>query len=148
MGTGTQVRLTGPTLVRSRFGEDQSEVADPWAEWLRPDGQRTSLTLVDEDLSNNPSRRNVRNALPGNMDGILTENALDSMETEAEVLMLVERCEQLRPNPACAVVHLVSPGAFADPRFPLGRSLQAWKDLLTANGFTDHRVTSASGEWV
>ncbi len=41
------------------------------------------------------------------MDAILTEFLMESMTTEAEALEVVERAEQLRPNPAVAVVHLV-----------------------------------------
>ncbi len=119
---------------------------DPFSIWLRTDGKRTSIAVVGEDMANNGSRNKVKQALPGNLDGILTEYALDSMETDAESLELIERCEQLRPNPAAQVVHLISEGV-GDLR--LNTKTQAeWRTLLDDNGFNDHFVAKSNGVWI
>jgi len=124
------------------IGPDWNTPVDPWTYWLRPDGVRSSATVVDEDLSTNGSRRNVRQALPSNKDAIITESALDSQDTESEALVLIERCEQLRPNPNCNVVHLVSPGA-GGPDL-LNYTIEEWRSLLDANGF-NHWVADLAG---
>ena len=40
--------------------------AEAWATWLRPDGLRSSITTLDNDLSTNGQRRDVRQALGNN----------------------------------------------------------------------------------
>ena len=80
----------------------------------------------------------------GNMDAILTEFVLDAMETDAESLVIVERAEQLRPNPAVTVVHLVADSAEGDPRLN-NKTLADWRAFLDANGFNDHWVITAAG---
>lgn len=124
------------------IGPDYNTPVDPWTYWLRSDGVRSAATVLDEDLSTNGSRRNVRNALPGNMDAILTETVLDSQETEADALVLIERCELLRPNPNCNVVHLVTDSPNA-PGF-LSYTKEEWRALLDANGY-NHWVADFAG---
>ena len=123
------------------IGPDWNTPVDPWAFWLRPDNVRSAATVLDEDLSTAGSRRNVRNALPSNMDGILTEYALDSQESEADALVLIERCEQLRPNPNCNVIHLVSGSSV--PPF-ISYTKEEWRGLLDANGY-NHWVVDSAG---
>lgn len=124
--------------------DPNSTIADPWPYWVRP--SRATVTVADEDLSTTASRRNVRQALSNNMDGILTEFLLDGMETDAEALVIAERAEQLRPNSNVNVVHLVGGGGPGDPRL-VTKTLQGWKDLLVANGF-NHAVALADGTWL
>ena len=132
----------GPAGIRFMSPDDPNAWVNPWDYWLRADGVRTAVTVVDEDLSTNGSRRNVRQALGNNIDGILTEIVLDSMETENDALVFIERCEQLRPNPAVNVVHLVMDG-HSDPRF-LSYTKEQWRALLDANGY-NHWVVNLRG---
>lgn len=131
-----------PDNLPTFIGPDWNTPVDPWVYWLRPDGVRSTATVADEDMSTNGSRRSVRQALSNNMDAILTESALDSQETESDALVLIERCEQLRPNQNCNVVHLVQPGP-GDPRF-INYTLEEWRALLDANGF-NHWVADLGG---
>lgn len=125
------------------IGPDYNTPVNPWNYWLRPDGVRTSKPVLPEDLSSNGSRRSVRQALGNNIDAILTEFALESVETEAEALTIVERCEQLRPNPACQVIHMVT-GPPGDPRL-LTYTPQEWRTVLNNNGFNNHYVVDTLG---
>lgn len=127
------------------IGPDWNTPVDPWTFWLRPDNVRSAATVLDEDLSTTGSRRNVRNALPGNMDAILTEFAIDSMDSgdDAASLVLIERCEQLRPNPNCNVIHLIEPNPF-DQTLNV-KTAEEWRALLDANGYTDHYVVDING---
>lgn len=124
--------------------DDPNATTNPWTHWLRPDGVRTSITVVDEDLATNGSRRNVRQALGNNLDAIVTEFAIDSMDAgdDAASLALIERCEQLRPNPACTVVHLIEPNPF-DTVLNV-KTAQEWRALLDANGY-NHVVIDMRG---
>lgn len=125
--------------------DDPNSPCNPWDFWLRPDGVRTSVAILDEDLSTNGSRRNVRQALSSNMDAIVTEYAIDSMDAgdDAASLALVERCEQLRPNPACTVIHVI--GENPDDVILNVKSPAEWRALLDANGYTDHVVMDMLG---
>jgi hypothetical protein len=131
--------------IRFMSPDDPNAWVNPWDYWLRADGVRTSVTVADEDLSTNGSRRNVRTALGNNIDAILTEFAIDSMDAgdDAASLALVERCEQLRPNPACTVVHLIEPNP-SDLVLNV-KTAAEWRTLLDANGFTDHVVMDMQG---
>lgn len=115
---------------------------NPWQFWLRTDGKRTSATIVEEDLSTNGSRNSVRRALNNNVDAIVTELVLDGLDTEQDGLVLIERCEQLRPNPACAVVHIVMDG-HGDNRF-VNKTGAEWDVLLNDNGY-NHIVVDTRG---
>lgn len=117
-----------------------------WQRWLRTDGVRTSIPVEQEDLANNGSRNRVKSRLSNNMDAILTEFVLDSMETDQESLTLADRCEMLRPNPSVNVIHLVSgPASPADDQRLNNKSYAAWRALLDANGFQTHVVADATG---
>lgn len=135
----------GPAGIRFMSPDDPNAWVNPWDYWLRPGGIRTAATVVDEDLSTNGSRRNVRQALNNNIDAILTEFAIDSMDSgdDAASLALVERCEQLRPNPACTVVHLIEPNP-SDVILNV-KTAAEWRALLDANGYTDHVVMDMQG---
>lgn len=123
------VRFVDPT--------NPSTYTNPWSHWLRP--ARTTATVVDEDLSTNGSRRSVRQALGNNIDAIVTEFALDCMDTENDALTLIERCEQLRPNPATSVIHMVMktpvPGFYEQAD---------WASLVSSNGY-NHTVIPVGG---
>lgn len=117
-----------------------------WNYWLRPDGQRGSTTTLDNDLSTNGQRRDVRTALGNNVDALVTEIALDSLATEAEIDNFLDFVEQTRPNPACTVVHLIE----YTPRTDLGyisKTREDWGIYLTARGFGDHYVMATDGTW-
>ena len=111
-----------------------------WGYWLRPDGKRTSIPVEQEDLSTNASVRNVKQRLGNNIDVILSEFVLDSMETDAEALSVIENCERLRPNPACNVVHILSTGLSTKGPVLLNKDRDGWRALLDSNGFTDHYI--------
>lgn len=126
--------------------DDFSQTVDPRPYWLHPSGARTSKSVIDEDLSTNTSRRNVRNAMPNNMDAILTEFVLDGFDLESDALSFVERCEQLRPNPNCNVIHF----CLNDNTHPLflQTTQEEWRQRLDANGFTDHYLVNQFGQVV
>lgn len=131
-----------PTLI----GPDYNTPVDPWAYWLRPDGRRSTAGLViDEDLSTNTSRRNVRQALGNKLDAIVSEFALDSYAAgdEAGPALLVERCESLRPNPACPVIHIIQPNE--NDVFLNWKTAAEWRTFLDGLGFNDHRVVDMKG---
>ena len=126
---------------------DPSAVLAPgeiWNYWLRPDGVRTSIPVEQEDLSNKGSRNRVKQRLNNNMDGILTEFLLDGVESEVDALLIVERAEQLRPNPSVPVIHLVIDSGAGDPRL-VSKTLADWRVLLDANGFSQHVLADANG---
>lgn len=133
-----------PVLI----GPDYNTPVDPWQYWLRPEGKRATSTIVDEDMSTNTSRRAVRTALGSNIDAIVSEFAIDSVEAgdDAGSLVIAERVEQTRPNPACQVIHLVDN---VGPNDVLNnKTKEQWKALLTANGFGDHYVVASDGSYV
>lgn len=118
--------------------------AEAWGYWLRPDGVRSSITTLDNDLSSNGQRRGVRSALGGNIDALVTEIALDSLSTETEIDNFLDFVEQTRPNPACAVIHLIE----YTPRTDLGyisKTREEWGTYLTARGFGNHYVMDTGG---
>lgn len=123
--------------------EDPNAPCNPWNYWLRTDGKRTSKTVVDEDLSTTVSRNAVKSALGGNIDAIVSEFALETVETDQEALVFIERCEQLRPNPAAQVIHMVTEPPH-DPRF-ISKTSQEWKTLITTNGY-NHYVVNMRGD--
>lgn len=133
--------------ARVLFVKEDGSVAsesEVWAAWLRADGKRTSIPVEQEDMSTNGSRNKVRQRAQGTLDAVLDEYAMESCEDDTESLQLAERCEQVRPNPACTVVHMIS-GAGGDPRMNF-KSGEDWRTLLDANGFNDHWVVNAAGK--
>ncbi len=126
------------------IGPDYNTPVDPWSFWLRPDGKRTSITTVEEDMSTQASRQAVRSAISNNIDAIVTEFTIDSyaVDDDAGALQLIERCEQLRPNPAVAVIHMIQPNP-SDTVLNV-KTAQAWRDLLDANGY-NHTVVDLKG---
>lgn len=135
----------GAAGIRFMSPDDPNAWVDPWAYWLRPGNIRTAATVVDEDLMTNGSRRAVRQTLGNNIDAIVTEFSVDAMEAgdDASALALVENCEQLRPNPACTVIHLVGPNP--NEVFLNVKPTEEWRALLDANGYTDHYVVDLRG---
>lgn len=131
-----------PTFMSPNDPNTPLAAGDVWNYWLRGDGVRTSIPIEQEDLSTNGSRRNVKQRLGNNIDAILTEFALDSMTNDAEALAVVESAQQLRPNPACTVVHIVSADPVGDPRL-LNKDRAAWRALLDGAGFADHVMFDA-----
>jgi len=131
-----------PTLI----GPDYTTPVDPWQYWLRPEGKRCIATVLEEDLSTNTSRRNVKQALNNNIDAIVTEFALDAYEAgdDAGPALLAERCDALRPNPACTVVHIIQPNE--NDTFLNWKTAAEWRTFLDGLGFTDHRVVNMQGE--
>ncbi len=128
---------SGPTLTN----------AEAWATWLRPDGQRGSTTLLDNDLSTNGQRRNVRQALGNNIDALVTEIALDSLSTDLEIENFLDYVEQTRPNPACTVVHLIE----YTPRTDLGyisKTKEDWATYLNTRGYGDHYIMATDGTYL
>lgn len=123
---------------------DPNATVNPWAYWLHPSGARSSKPVIGEDLSTNQSRRAVRQAISNNMDAIFTEFVIDGFDAETDVLTFVDRVQQLRPNPACNVIHMCGSQTFS-PEIFLDYTAQQYKDLLTANGFTDHYVVDQTG---
>ena len=117
--------------------------AEAWAYWLRPDGQRTSITTLDNDLANNKKRKDVRDALPGSMDAIITEISLDAQQTDQEIATFLERVELLRPNPACTVVHVVEYTP-ADLGY-ISKTVPDWGVYLDALGYSDHWILGFDG---
>lgn len=125
------------------IGPDWNTPVNPWDYWLRQDGVRTSKQVIAEDLASNSSRRAVRTALGTNPDAIISEYALDSQDTEADALTLINRIQSLRPNPACAVIHLVA-DSHGLPQF-VDKTALEWRTFLNQNGFTDHYVVDPRG---
>jgi len=125
---------------------DFSQTVDPRPYWLHPSGGRSGKPVIDEDMSTNTSRKNVRQALGNNMDAILTEFVLDGFDVEADALSFVERCEQLRPNPNCNVLHFVL--TVNDHPLFLPSTQAEWRQRLDANGFTNHWVINQLGQVV
>jgi hypothetical protein len=121
--------------------EDPNLVCNPWDYWLRTDGKRTSKLVVDEDMSTAASRNAVTTAL-GSVDRIISEYSLETVETEADALVFLERCELLRPNANCKVYHFVTEPPH-DSRF-VSKTSQEWKTLISTNGF-DHDVVTMRG---
>jgi len=123
--------------------DDPNAGCNPWDYWLRQDGVRTSANILDNDLSTNGQRRSVRQALGNNIDAILTEYALDSSDEgdDTSPLVLAERCEQLRPNPSCSVVHIIVGNAVPGSGLNT-KTVSEWSSFLAANGFSDHIVVS------
>jgi hypothetical protein len=112
--------------------------AEAWAYWLRSDGQRGSTTLLDNDLTTNGQRKAVRTALGNNIDALVTEIALDALETEAEIDNFLDNVEQTRPNPACAVVHLTE--YTPDSLGYISKTMNDWGTHLNARGYSDHYI--------
>jgi hypothetical protein len=133
----------GAVGIRFMSPENPQAWVNPWEYWLRQDGVRTSVPILDEDLSTQGSRRNVINAGERRPDAILTEIVMDSMETEEDALVFVERCEQLRPNPSTNVIHVVMDGHDA-PGF-ISYTKEEWRSFLDSNGY-NHAVVSMRGE--
>jgi hypothetical protein len=119
--------------------------AEAWAYWLRSDGQRGSTTLLDNDLSTNGQRRDVKQALGNNIDALVTEIALDALSTEAEIDNFLDNVEQTRPNPACTVVHLTE--YTPDSLGYISKPLADWRAYLDARGF-NHVVADTSGNYL
>ena len=122
--------------------ENPNEVCDPWDYWLRPDGKRTSTTVIDEDMSTTGSRNSIKASMNNKIDLILTEYALESSETENDALSFIERCEQLRPNPAVKVIHQVT-----DPphnSYFVSKTPLEWRALLDSNGY-NHVIADMMG---
>lgn len=118
-----------------------------WQHWLHPSGGRSVITPASENISSNAGRNAIKRALSNNMDAIITEHLLDSMSTDAEVLSVCADVQALRPNPAVAVIHLVDDSDQGDPRL-VSKTIEGWRALLDANGFTNHYVTSPSGRYL
>lgn len=117
--------------------------SEMWVKWLRPDGVRTSIPVENEDLANPGSRNKVKQRLGNNMDAILTEDALEGEPLDSDALTIIERCEQLRPNPAVTVIHLITGAIVADARLN-SKTGADWRAFLDANGFNDHWVIDFS----
>lgn len=118
--------------------------AQAWAQWLRPDGQRSPVQPMDEDLTTNASRNAVKGAVQGNYDLIITEWVLDSWTTDAEIEAFLNDIEAFRPNPSVVPVHIID----RDPTPPDGminKSLNDWRAYLDARGF-NHWVVNSRGE--
>ena len=115
--------------------------AEVWQYWLRPDGQRSSITTLDNDLSTNGQRRNIRQTLGNNIDALITEIALDGHTTETEIDNFLDFVEQTRPNPACTVIHLVeyAEGMFEKNGF-ISKTRDEWTTYLNTRGFSDHWI--------
>ena len=79
------------------------------------------------------SRNSVKTAKNNKIDMILTEYVLESIETENDALVFIERCEQLRPNPSVKVIHQVTEPPH-DPRFVSKTPLE-WRALLDSHGY-------------
>jgi len=121
--------------------------SEVWGYLLHPSGGRTSIPIEQEDISNGGGRNKVKQRLNNNLDGILSEFVLDSMEADAESLSVAEGCEQLRPNPAVPVIHMVGDSAEGDPRLN-NKTMADWRALLDANGFSGHYVCDAAGRYL
>lgn len=134
-----------PTFMSPTDPNTPLAPGEVWNYWLRSDGVRTSIPVEQEDLSTNASRRRVRQRLGNNIDAILTEHVLDGQETEADVLTLLERSEQLRPNPACTVIHIMAPSLDGDPQF-INQERAYWRNLLDTNGFNHTLFDVGKGE--
>jgi hypothetical protein len=139
-------------LVKFGFDPDNlpelvigNDVVDPWAYWLRPEGKRAVATVVDEDLSTTTSRRNVKQTLGNNIDCIVSEFALDSYAAGDEdgPALLAERCDDLRPNPACTVLHIIQPNV--NDTFLNWKTAAQWRTFLDGLGFNDHWVVDMKG---
>ena len=126
------------------------ELADGeiWNYWLRTDGQRTSITTLDNDLSTNGQRNQVRQALSNNVDALITEIALDAHTTETEIDNFLDFVEQTRPNPACAVIHMISyaPGMFEQWGY-ISKTRADWATYLDTRGYGDHWILETSGAY-
>lgn len=125
---------------------DQSRTltnAEVWATWLRSDGLRGSTTTLDNDLSNNSQRRNVRQALGNNVDALVTEIALDGHETDLEIEDFLDRVERTRPNPACTVIHLIE--YTSQPVPYISKTVADWATYLNTRGFSDHWIVNTDG---
>ena len=133
-----------PDRLPVMLGPDWNTPVNPWSYWLRP--KRSTVTVLNEDLSTQKSRNNVRNALGGSLNAILTEWLLDGWQSDAEAMAFASRVQSLRPNATCLVVHVVNDG-HGMPNL-VWKTKEAWKALLQANGFNDHIVTTALGEFV
>jgi len=120
--------------------------AEAWAYWLRPDGVRGTTTTLDNDLSTNGQRREIRTTLGGNVDALVTEITLDALSTEAEIDNFLDYVEKTRPNPACAVIHLIE----YTPRTDLGyisKTREEWGIYLTDRGYGNHYVMATDGSY-
>jgi len=131
--TLTKLGFDPDNLPEMMSPQDPNMVCNPWDYWLRPDGRRTSITVIDEDMSTAGSRNSVKTAMNNKIDLIVTEYVLESLETENDALVLIERCEQLRPNPSVQVIHQVTEPPH-DPRFVLKTPLE-WRTLLDSHGY-------------
>lgn len=130
---------------------DQSRTlttAEIWSYWLRPDGVRSSIAPLESDLSTNANRRDVRNALSGNVDALVTELSLDAQDSEADIDVFLDRVEQTRPNPSCNVIHLTEydQRPFAESGF-ISKTIADWGLYLVARGFSDHWILNTRGEY-
>lgn len=127
---------------------DQSRTltnAEVWNNyWLRSDGVRSSVSVMDEDLSNNGSRRAVRQQLSNNMDAIVTELTLDGFTTEAEIDNFLDNVESLRPNPAVTPVHITEHTTQAGLGY-ITKTVADWRTYLDARGYNDHRIVNTMG---
>jgi len=138
----TQLGFDPDNLPDMMSPTDPNTTCNPWDYWLRPDGKRTSKTVVDEDMSTTTSRNVIKSSMNNKIDMILSEYAIDSVDSgdDAASLQIVERCEQLRPNPSVPVVHLIESNA-SDVVLNVKTS-EAWRTLLDSNGFNHVIVDS------
>jgi hypothetical protein len=129
----------GAAGIRFMSPNDPNSWVNPWDYWLRPDGKKTSATVVDEDMSTVGSRNAIKQAIGGNIDVIITEFAIDAMDAgdDAASLSLIERCEQLRSNPSVVVIHLIGYNPY-DVMLNI-KTAQEWRTFLDTNGY-DHVV--------
>lgn len=123
-------------LTFQMIGPD-GQLHNPFDIWGRQ--QKALGDVIDEDLSTNTSRRNVRNQLQG-MDTILTEGIIDGLD---DPLSFIADVDALRRNPATVPVHMFTPGRFDGTQDTEGwnwRTPAQWRTLLNDNGFSDHRL--------
>lgn len=120
------------------FGPDGTLSLDPLTHWGARN-VRNVKQAVEEDLSTNGSRNAVRRQFQGNLDGILTELVLESLD-DNELANFLSDVEALRPNPAANVIHLLVPD-HSNPDFN-SKTHQGWKDFIVGLGL-DHFVVDA-----
>lgn len=128
---------------------DQSRTltnAEVWATWLRPDGVRSAITTLDNDLSTNGQRRDVRQALGNNIDALITEVALDSHTNDPEIENFLDVVEQTRPNPGCTVIHYIEYQAGMDVAWGyISKPIAEWATYLDTRGYSDHWLMDTLG---
>lgn len=126
--------VTGNTLTN----------AQAWAAWLRPDGRRSSITTLDNDLTTSGQRRAVKTALGNSIDALVTEIALDAQTTDAEIANFLDFVEQTRPNPACNVVHLIE--YTSENLGYISKTGAQWRTYLDSLGFSNHYILQTDGQ--